>query len=123
MAIPASWAEFVVTIRNSPNDYRVSKVCTRARGSDLEVCVLVEHRPAPGRIPVERFCIHFGRVVLPPNTVAGFAYGYDIQTAIQAPSQLAPNAVSRCFEDRNGARHEFISVAAPRLEACTDCCS
>lgn len=125
MSVPSSWSNFVTAVMANANDYRVSKVCTRTtgpKGGTLEVCVLVEHRPAPRRVAVEVFCVHFGPVLFHPNTLPSFAAPYDIKAVLESPSQLAPHAVSRYFEDLQGTKHEFISLSAPRIEECGDCC-
>jgi hypothetical protein len=91
------------------------------RGASLEVCALIEHRPAPQRIPVALFCIHFGDV-LHPNVFPTFAFPYDIQSVTEAASQLAPNATSRYLEDLQGTKHEFTSTTSPQVHDCTGCC-
>ena len=125
MTAPTSWAVLVNNIKNSPGEYCVSKVCTRSvgpHGGSLEVCVLIEYRPTPQRIPVELFCVHFGIVLFPPNTFPSFKYPYEIMAVIEAKSAIILGAVSVFFEDRNSTKHEFISASVPQIHECSDCC-
>ena len=120
-----TWTQFVMAVQKAPKTYRVSNVCTRVGsppGRSLEVCVLIEHRP-DFVVPVERFCLHFGAVVLQPNVGASFATGYDIEAVIEASSALAPGAVSRSLVDLQRHPHEFVTVQAPQVHDCETCCS
>jgi len=107
MTEPASWRTFLSDVGKSPWAYRVVKVLTRdASAGSVEVCLIVEHRPASSAPRL--FCCYMGVV---SNTVA-LAAPFDIANVTEAP---VDGKVSRCFEDCQGCKHEYVSASLPHI--------